>query len=293
VGRAKPPEPRYALVTTPIAHLQAHPDHQSELVSQRLHGDVLRVEARRGHWFRVSGWDRYPGWVRSWSLRFVSATRARAWAMAANGWVQEHTAVIRAAAGSDSREGQGEALAHLPLGARLRPLTRLPAKAKPRGRLLRVELADGRRGVLRESDLRLWRPPAPNPEWGGAEAAASALTLKGTPYLWGGTSSWGVDCSGLVQLAYALAGIALPRDAQDQIRVARRLRPGETARAGDLLFFARNGDVNHVAMVTAPPRFVHAYGKVEEAAFDGDLRTVSRPELAPICLGVHRLRGRR
>ena len=47
MGPAKPPEPRYALVTTPIAHLQAHPDHQSELVSQRLHGDVLRVDGGR------------------------------------------------------------------------------------------------------------------------------------------------------------------------------------------------------------------------------------------------------
>ena len=281
----RPPEARHALVVTPIAHLQARPDHQSELKSQRLHGDVVRVLKRRGHWFRVAGWDGYPGWVRSWSLRLVSLDHARAWAMAAQAWVLGHTAVIRAAA---ANARQGEVLTHLPLGARVRPLAVTQGR-----RFLPVELADGRRGIARASDLGIGRSPRGTSERVGAAAAAHALALRGATYLWGGTSSWGVDCSGLVQLAYVLAGIALPRDAQDQIRVARRLRPGETARAGDLLFFARNGEVNHIAMVTSPPRFVHAYGKVEEAAFDGGRGIEARPELVPICLGVHRLQERR
>jgi cell wall-associated NlpC family hydrolase len=90
-----------------------------------------------------------------------------------------------------------------------------------------------------------------------------------------------------VQWAYAVAGAALPRDARDQITATRHLAAGETPRAGDLLFFGRQGAVNHVAIVVAPPRFVHAYGRVEVATLRRSGRG-ARPELRSICLGLRR-----
>jgi hypothetical protein len=181
-------------------------------------------------------------------------------------------------------------IATLPFGSRLRRLGGATGERRERG-FVRVELASGLRGVVRAADLGPGGPGlASDP---GARAAGFALRLAGATYLWGGTSSWGVDCSGLVQVAYAMAGIGLPRDARDQVRVTRPLAPGERARAGDLLFFGRGGEVNHVAMVTVPPRFVHAYGRVEEATFTRGRvgGHIARPELAPICLGVRRWRG--
>jgi len=161
-----------------------------------------------------------------------------------------------------------------------------------------VELAAGMRGVVRAGELgglacAIGSAGARAAAIGsaGARAAAIARRLSGTTYLWGGTSSWGVDCSGLVQLAYAMSGIALPRDAKDQFRVTRPLAAEEEPEVGDLLFFGRDGDVNHVALVTVPPHFVHAYGRVEEATFAGGQRNGDgyRPELGRICLGIYRL----
>jgi len=265
-----------AVVVTPLAHLQARPNHQSELKSQRAAGELLRVLDQRGSWFQVAGADRYPGWVRSWSVRLLGPAEARTWARTANRWTWGRTVNVHRTPG-------GSVIAALPLGARVRPLA---ASSGARGQVA-VELASGECGFVARAALGPTWPPALRRAAPGARAAALAQSLAGATYLWGGTSSFGVDCSGLVQLAYAATGAVLPRDAQDQIRVSRRLDRGEAPRTGDLLFFGRDGGVNHVAIVTRPPQFVHAYGRVEEASFGGP--GVARPELARICLGVFRL----
>ncbi|HEX8416079.1 MAG TPA: C40 family peptidase [Methylobacterium sp.] len=87
--------------------------------------------------------------------------------------------------------------------------------------------------------------------------AATAERLVGTPYLWGGRSSLGLDCSGLVQLALAMAGIAAPRDADQQERaLGESLPPGLDALArGDLVFWR-----GHVGLMLDGERLIHANG---------------------------------
>jgi cell wall-associated NlpC family hydrolase len=105
----------------------------------------------------------------------------------------------------------------------------------------------------------------------------TAESFIGVPYLWGGTTALGLDCSGFVQQVYRLNGVALPRDADQQAMLGRKV---EEARAGDLLFFGAES-VTHVALATSASEFIHAPmkdGVVERGRLGGDreLRGIRR-----------------
>src|SRR5207237_9015842 len=99
----------------------------------------------------------------------------------------------------------------------------------------------------------------------------TAESFIGVPYLWGGTTALGLACSGFVQQVYRLNGVALPRDADQQAMLGRKV---EEARAGDLMFFGADS-VTHVALAASATEFIHApEGRVVEHGRLGGDRTL-------------------
>ena len=104
-----------------------------------------------------------------------------------------------------------------------------------------------------------------------------ALRWLNVPYLWGGRTPMGVDCSGFVQVLFRMIGIDLPRDAWQQAQAGQVIKKFRNARPGDLLFFDAKEDIVHVGILIEPGVMIHSSGKVRLDAVDK--RGIVNPEI--------------
>ncbi|SBT44395.1 C40 family peptidase [Micromonospora auratinigra] len=233
------------------------------VLSQLLLGErVLVTELRPDGWARVVALGQpaakldcrgYPGWLPTAQLTgpppgattaAVDITRSTAAPLV----VDALRTTLRVAPDGPA------ALADVVLGTRLTPAGRPVDGWRP-------VRAPGHPDPLWAPEGDLVPLPAERPE--AKEVLAVADRLRDLPYIWGGLSSHGIDCSGLVHLAWRRYGVTLPRDADDQAEATTPL-PLDDERPGDLYFFARPGRrIHHVGIVTAEPhgdrrRMLHA-----------------------------------
>jgi gamma-D-glutamyl-L-lysine dipeptidyl-peptidase len=225
---------------------------EDDRLTQALLGQPATVLEARGAWARVRLPD-YEGWVERVHLA-TPAVENTPHVLAVSALAAPLVGGATDDAPPSDRAVGGAAADEVYLG------TVLPLLGEDERRW-RVALPGGRVGWLDRAAGAARPRGAPWPLRPAAHAVAVARRLLGTPYLWGGGTVRGIDCSALVQRAYAVSGYSLPRDADQQWAALPKAVERDALVAGDLLFFARDGAIVHVALALGGAGYLHALGE--------------------------------
>ncbi len=228
---------KQAFVITNLLDLRCEPKFSAERASQLFFGEPVYVGIVRKGYVRVIQPDGYAGWV---DRRFLCEASNRAVAVYKKAAefvvVKEKVKVINV----DKRSSESPHF--LFYGTRIRVASHRQGWAT----CLRM---DGSKFLVTSNGLV---PVPKHPEASGADIVREARRFLGVPYLWGGISPAGFDCSGIVRTVLSRFGIYVPRDTKDQIKVGKPVER-ETVRTGDLLFFKR-----HVGFALGRDKIIHA-----------------------------------
>lgn len=253
-------ETPWALVNRPVDDLRRGQGLLTERVSQARLGEAARILEPGPEWTKIRlEHDGYTGWIHTKALHVCAEAEVQAWRAACS-------AVVTAGL-AEAADAAGEPLQKLVFA------TRVPVVREVDGWSW-VRLPDGREWRLRASDLTpLARMPRPNPA-GIAVALDWVRQFLGVPYLWGGRTPYGYDCSGLAGTFWACLGVDLPRDADQQFAcgeaVEGDLEPGDLVFFGEIpedplpgpddRGYVRRARITHVGISLGGAAFLHANG---------------------------------
>lgn len=217
--------PGRATVRSPIAPMYGDPYVASVQISQRLSGHEVELLEEQDDWYLARGVDGYEGWIHAGFLSPEPPASSR-----------RSGELPRVSLGCLTRAANGTRR-RLPLGARLSPEELVKAGEA----VNEVELAS-----------RFPRDAV-------AITRSAQELFESTPYLWGGITPWGADCSGFVQTIYGLHGVTLPRDAWQQSESGKDAGSLMNLKPADLAFFSDRDDkrVTHVAIALGGRHLVH------------------------------------
>lgn len=243
------------VVVVPVANMYSKPSEKSDVVSQAIYGSNVLLLQARGEWSRIQTSDHYKGWTPSRYLRTV---------LTGSGYATDGPTVqvdsLFANIYAETDVTKHKPVITVPFETKLEVATESTSPESNAGRndnhdgWVHIHLAGLTNAWIQSGDVISDAKPLSIPE-----SIELGKRFLGIPYLWGGRSSFGFDCSGFTQMLVRSRGIEMPRDA-DQQAAWRGVTPVErnNLQAGDLLFFGSSmKDITHTGMYIGDGQFIH------------------------------------
>jgi len=274
----------WGLVNVSVCNIRFISSYDAEMVSQALMGTPVKILKKENGWLLIQTPDMYLGWVDSDAIAAKSVREHDNWKSSSRLFYTAKTGDIY------SDWSMVKVISDIVAGCILEMAGNQKSGYE-------VKLPDGREGYIPTEKAILLDQLTVDTYLNPKNLVSSAESFMGIPYLWGGTSLKGFDCSGFVKTIYFLNGIILARDASQQFQNGMRLRRGsfpDSLKKGDLLFFgtSRRGRprATHVGMYIGDTEFIHCSGMVKVNSLDSTRINFSRFRRDSF-LGVRRVIG--
>lgn len=253
-----------AVINISVANLRSNPKHAAELATQATLGTPVKVLKKQGNWYYIQTPDNYLSWVDAGGITVMDKKQYAQWKQ------NDKIIYTKTYGHAYNAVEEKDVVSDLVAGDILEFVKYMDG-------YFVASYPDGRIALIREDEAEDYfgwvkdRVPEPN------KLVATSKTLMGVPYLWGGTSTKGMDCSGFTKTVYFLNGMVIPRDASQQVNAGKPIdsvQNFENLERGDLLFFGRKATdstaekVVHVGMWIGNNEFIHASEMVRVSSMD-------------------------
>ncbi len=241
------------IINLSVGNIRSGAGHASTLITQALMGTPVKIHEKDGWWYRIQTPDNYIAWIDASGVKPLNKSKVKNWKASEKViFIDQYGSVYK------SKSKESNPVSDAVMG-------NIFKMTENSNHWYEVEFPDGRTGFLEKKKaitISEWQNQI---QVTGESLVSLARSFMGVPYLWGGTSIKGVDCSGFVKIIYFMHGIILQRDASQQNNYGEVIpvkNSYKVLKPGDLLFFGESR-VTHVGMYIGDNQFIHSAGRVK------------------------------
>ncbi|MFQ3182444.1 MAG: hypothetical protein ACI9Z4_002055, partial [Polaribacter sp.] len=257
----------FAIAKNSVINIRSAPKHSAELGTQGLLGMSLKILDKEGDFYRVQTPDNYISWVDKGGIHKMNQTEFDTYNASKKVIFTKNFGYVYA-----TKDSNSTIISDISLGGILKYMSE-------DARFFEVKYPDNRTGFIKKNESFIYENWLEQLQPSQENVEIIAKKMNGFPYLWGGTSSKGIDCSGFTKMVYLMNGFVIPRDASQQVNAGETVDTDltfENLEKGDLLFFGtkatetKKQGIVHVGIWLGNNKmeFMHASGNVHMSSMD-------------------------